>query len=128
MKVIKHIKLEQARVGQTLAAEVCDAPGNILMAADTVLDTTMLNRLRERGIEILAVWEQCSLNEAEIAAQQAVLEERLAQRFRQVQDVADMRQLHDLLLAYRVEGFERQGMDAVLASASVNNGGDEAST
>jgi len=49
----------------------------------------------------------------------------LVQRFRRVQDDPDMRRLHDILLAYRMEGFEERGTSDGFADASVDNSGNE---
>lgn len=109
MKVKKNIKLQQACAGQILANEVSDAQGHCLMAAGVELSTANLARLQKRGIEILTVWGEQQLSEAEITAQQLAIESRLAHRFRQMRDNPEMHRLHDILLAYRMEYFEEQG-------------------
>ncbi len=133
MKVKKQIKLEQAEAGQSLADDVCDPQGNCLMAAGVELNTAILKRLQDRGVEILMVWEEQMLSETELAEQQLAIKARLAHRFRQMQDDPGMRRLHDMLLAWRMESFDERGGRDELASADmdsrvdtpVDNGGYE---
>ncbi len=105
MKTEKTITLEQAKVGELLVKDVCDAQGNCLLAAGVVLNEAQLAQLHARNIEYLVVCHELDYCEDEIIKQQALVKEKLAQRFRHVKDNPDMCHLHDLLLAYRTETF-----------------------
>lgn len=106
MQIKKQIKPAQAQIGQKLAHDVWDAHGLCLFGENVVLNATMLNHLRECDLEFISVWDEQSLDENEVTKRTLEITEQLAQRFRQVQDNAPMRRLHDILLAYRLKPFE----------------------
>jgi len=105
MKIEKTITLKQAKVGELLVKDVCDAQGNCLLAAGVVLTEAQLAQLQAKNIEYLVVCHELHYCEDEIIKQQALVKEKLSQRFHYVKDNPDMCHLHDLLLAYRTEKF-----------------------
>lgn len=103
--MLKHCKLSEVEAGMVLAVDICDPQGHRLMNAGTELNETILARLQKRDIETLMVWQEQSLSETEIAVRRDAITSSLAHRFRKVQDNADMRHLHGILLAWRLQDF-----------------------
>lgn len=68
--------------GMTLAATVTDRHARILLAAGTTLDSTLIDRLSRRGVEIVWVSIPDTRDAAAIAQAQASAEARIAQIFR----------------------------------------------
>ncbi|VAW98098.1 hypothetical protein MNBD_GAMMA22-1171 [hydrothermal vent metagenome] len=111
MKTKNNINLKQAQAGQILALDVIDLNGNCLMSEGVVLSDKTISSLLQRGIDAVVVWG-LQINENEIALQQSAIKERLAQRFRQVQNNPEMCQLHDILLRWRLQVDEAETDDS----------------
>lgn len=88
--------------GMTLAAQVIDKDGHALLAAGTVLDASILDRLSRRGIEAMAVLLLDTRDEAVIAEELLRVEERIAQIFRGTGSPA-RNALHAAVLNFRQE-------------------------
>ena len=100
------IALEEANEGMALAAQVCDANGNLLLPAGAVLSAAMLAALARRGVGAVVVVGP-PLDEAGMAAREAERERqcaRLARLFRASADQGASAQLLECLLAYRRNG------------------------
>lgn len=102
---VRSIPLQQALPGMVLAAPVCDAAGNGLLAVGTELTTVLLASLQRRGVAQLQVVEEETLGEAELALLREAVTERLAFLFRHGKDDALMSALHKAVLEYRLEGL-----------------------
>ncbi len=102
MKTRIKIKLQKARIGQVLAHDVIDFNGNCLINESVVLTGDMISNLQQRAVDTIVVWGQ-ALNENEIIVQQHAFREKLAHRFRRVQNNSEMCLLHDILLSWRLE-------------------------
>ncbi|MFT3847994.1 MAG: hypothetical protein QM739_04770 [Propionivibrio sp.] len=88
--------------GMTLAKAVTDRDGNTLLAAGTVLDSAMLDRLIRRGVEAMTVLVADTRDAETIASELAAVKARIAYIFRgggnQSRDA-----LRDAILDYRLE-------------------------
>ncbi len=106
----KTLVLDEAVTGMTLAQEVQDANGVCLVASGTVLTAAMLESLKRRGVKTIVVQEELELSEEKLEeekqAQREAWTRSLEQRFRQVENDANMQRLKRILLAYRLQGLE----------------------
>lgn len=88
--------------GMTLAKAITDRDGNTLLAADTILDSGMLDRLIRRGVETITVLVADDRDADTIAGELAAAEARVAYIFRghssQSRDA-----LRSAVLDYRLE-------------------------
>ena len=99
-----HLPLDQASAGMTLARDLLDARGQVLMAQGTELGDAALATLHRRDVTAVWVFDTEQAN-PDLQAQEAALrqhhQERLARLFRHVGDAADDRHLQDLMVRYR---------------------------
>ncbi len=109
MKNKKPLLLDEAATGMTLAQEVLDVNGFCLVAAETTLTVAMLASLKRRGVKSLIIWEEQELSEEALEdarwVQCEAWRQALEQRFRQVEDDANMQCLKEILLTYRLQGL-----------------------
>jgi hypothetical protein len=99
--VTREIDLADATAGMTLAAEVLDDHGSILLAKDAVLSDGVLASLRRRGVRNCVIWmppcDEGPSGEETVAYALA----RLDGLFRNTQQDEPNKHLLDLLRAYR---------------------------
>lgn len=88
--------------GMTLARAVTDREGNTLLAAGTVLDSEMLDRLIRRGVEAMTVLLVDPRDDETIASELAAAEARVAYIFRG-QGSPSRNALRNAILNYRLE-------------------------
>ncbi len=107
MKNKKPLVLDEAETGMMLAQEVLDVNGFCLVAAETRLTAAMLGSLQRRGVKNIMVWEEQDLSDEAIQelnrVQREACSHAIEQRFRQLQDDANMQRLKEILLAYRLQ-------------------------
>ncbi len=95
----------RATPGMTLARAIPDRDGKPLLAEETVLDVTMLDRLIRRGVRTITVRVPDTRNSETIAKERQVLETRIAHIFRGASTPA-RDALRDAVLAYRLEAAQ----------------------
>lgn len=88
--------------GMTLAKAVTDRDGNTLLAASTVLDSAMLDRLIRRGVEAMTVLVADTRDAETIAGELAAAEARVAYIFRG-EGNPSREVLYKAILDYRLE-------------------------
>lgn len=88
--------------GMTLARAITDRDGNSLLAAGTVLDSEMLDRLIRRGVEAITVLVVDTRDAETIANDLVAAEARVDHIFRGAGSRA-REALRQAILAYRVE-------------------------
>lgn len=88
--------------GMTLAKGVVDRDGNTLLAAGTVLDSEMLDRLIRRGVEAITVLVVDNRDAETIASDLAAVEARVDYIFRGAGSPSRTA-LRQAILAYRME-------------------------
>jgi hypothetical protein len=88
--------------GMALAAAATDREGRVLLAAGTVLDTGMLDRLNRRGVEAVFVHLLDTRNAETIAHELQRAEARVAHIFRGADGPA-RQSLQNAILGYRRE-------------------------
>lgn len=91
--------------GMTLATTVLDKDGHALLAANTILDDGMLDRLSRRGIEAIAVLLLDTRDAAGIEQDVRNAETRVARIFRGTGSPA-RDELHSAVLHYRQESTQ----------------------
>jgi hypothetical protein len=100
----KELELDDAHAGMVLACDLTDGRGAVLLQQGTTLTDTQLAGLERRGIERLRVLDD-AVDEAQLAAERARVELRLARLFRHGAggraDALLRAGLHD----YRLEGL-----------------------
>ena len=101
------IALDQATVGMSLAAQLLDDSGNVLLPAGAVLSAAILNKLERRGIATLTVTMEAEsdphaalADQAEAEAERERRQARLAHLFRHSAAEGATGQLVELLLNY----------------------------
>ena len=100
-----HLPLEQATAGMTLARNLLDAKGQILMTQGMQLNATSIAGLARR--DVTKLWVRCDETEqttdfkAQEAAQRQHHKERLAQLFRHIGETPEGRSLMNLMAHYR---------------------------
>jgi hypothetical protein len=101
------IALDQATVGMTLAAQLLDDSGNVLLPAGAVLSAAMLDKLERRGVATLTVAMQAEADPHAVLADKARAEAererrqaRLAHLFRHSAAEGATGELVELLLNY----------------------------
>lgn len=92
----------RAAPGMTLAKAIADREGHVLLAAGTVLDTDMLERLIRRNIEAIAVLVLDTRDAETIANELSVAQERVHRIFRGPGNPA-REALHTATLNFRLE-------------------------
>jgi DNA helicase IV len=92
----------RAAAGMILAGAVIDREGHSLLAAGTVLDASIIDRLSRRGIESIAVNVPDTRSPETIAEALRLAEARVALIFRGDGNAARA-QLHSAVLHYRQE-------------------------
>lgn len=99
-----HLTLEHARAGMTLARDLLDARGQILMTQGTELSDATINALHRRDVTELWVFD-LQPQAADLKAQEAALRQhhtvRLARLFRHIGESAEDRYLMDIMTRYR---------------------------
>lgn len=88
--------------GMTLAKSVTDRDGNTLLAAGTVIDSAMLDRLIRRGVEAMTVLVADTRDADTISSELATAEARVAYIFRG-EGSASRAALRKAILDYRLE-------------------------
>ncbi len=88
--------------GMSLAASVVDHDGHTLLAARTVLDFEMLDRLIRRGVETVFVLVLDARDDEAIAMELLAAEARVAHIFRDPGSLA-REALRESVLAFRLE-------------------------
>lgn len=88
--------------GMTLARAVTDRDGNTLLAAGTVLDSAMLDRLIRRGVEAMTVLVVDTRDADTVAGELAAAEARVAYIFRG-QGSQSRDALRKAIVGYRLE-------------------------
>ncbi len=97
MKNVTQLLLDQVQTGATLGQDVLDAHDNRLLNAGVELTANTLALLRKRGIRSVSIVQENLLSPEQQQMQQQAVEQRLAQRFRQVQADPNMQQLQAML-------------------------------
>lgn len=88
--------------GMTLAKAITDRDGNTLLAAGTVLDSEMLDRLIRRGVEAMTVLVVDTRDADTIASELSSAEARVGYIFRG-RSSPSRDALHKTILNYRLE-------------------------
>ena len=91
--------------GMTLAKAICDRDGHILLAAETVLDSEMLDRLVRRGIEAIFVIVLDTRDEETIATEMQAAKSRVEHIFREKGSPAK-EALRNAILTFRQESMQ----------------------
>jgi hypothetical protein len=104
---VRTLHFAPARVtpGTKLAKAVNDRDGHALLAAGSVLDAEILDRLIRRGVESVAVLVQDTRDEETIATELRLAEERVAAIFRGSGNPARA-VLQAAILNYRLESLK----------------------
>lgn len=100
MMRIERIPIQEAAAGMTVAADVRDTQGTLLVGAGTALTARLIEQLARRGIELLPLAVTHVLSGEECAAETAQLEERFAC----VRGQPLTERLLELMLHHRLEG------------------------
>lgn len=100
-----HLTLAQATAGMTLARNLLDAKGQVLMTQGTQLSSTTLTALARRDVTKLWVLLEAPTQATDLkvleAAQRRHHKERLARLFRHVGENPDGHHLMNLMARYR---------------------------
>jgi hypothetical protein len=79
----KRIALDEAEAGMTLADNLLDSGGMVLLPAGVALTDSSISSLHRRGITSISIeFEEPALSAAEVAALRQQVEQRLAVLFR----------------------------------------------
>ncbi len=97
----REMALDSVPLDGTLAADVHDAHGALLIPAGATLAEATLNSLRRRGIESVSVLVECPEDPGQTEARQRELERRLRHAFRLAGDDGPARELRQLVTDYR---------------------------
>lgn len=97
MKNVTQLSLDQVQAGATLGQDVLDAQDNRLLGAGVKLTANTLALLQKRGIRSVCIVQDNLLSPEQQQEQQQAIEQRLVQRFRQVQADPNMLQLQAIL-------------------------------
>lgn len=104
MKYERHeLPLDDVPPGTTLADDLRDAHGNILMPRGATLSETALASLRRRDVASVPVLLERKIPEEVLAAQRARIEARLAHLFRHAGNDAAAQFLRAQVARYREE-------------------------
>ncbi|HED14333.1 MAG TPA: hypothetical protein ENI62_11890 [Gammaproteobacteria bacterium] len=103
MKNVTQLLLDQVQAGAILGQDVLDAQDNRLLNVGVELTTNTLALLRKRGIKSVCIVQENQLSPEQQQEQQQAIEQRLVQRFRQVQADPDMQQLQTILKDYYLD-------------------------
>jgi hypothetical protein len=96
----KLVTLDEAVAGMALSQAVVDDRGGVLLPAATVLTEIMLKSLRRRGIEMLRVVND-DFSEADLKAERARREQRMASLFRKCDSNRACQALRQRVTEYR---------------------------
>ncbi|MDB5934441.1 MAG: hypothetical protein JWQ01_1785 [Massilia sp.] len=108
MTVISHYKeldLDDAAAGMTLAADVLDHQGSVLLPAGAALTEALLTSMRRRGIDSVRIVDD-SVSPHDLEAERARIALRLAHLFRRPGAGAANAVLQAQLGAYRLEQLQ----------------------
>lgn len=97
----REMALDEVSPGMTLADDVRDAGGSVLLPGGTLLTEAHLASLRRRGVERLALAVPVRLDDAAREAELQRIESRLAHLFRGCAGNAAAADLRQRLLDYR---------------------------
>jgi hypothetical protein len=104
-----RLTLEELAPGMTVAEDVRDAEGHLLLGAGTNITDRAIGMLTDRAIERVAVSVPAPMEDAAAReARRRALVEQIDRRFRHARGKAHMEVLRDAVLAYRLRenGFE----------------------
>lgn len=100
------IPLAQATPGMILAADICDAGGNSLLAEGAELTQGVIASLQRRGVAQILIAEEEILTPEQRATRRAELVARVDAMFHKCGDDPLMAKLREVLLAFRLEALE----------------------
>ena len=100
---VSHVPLAQAQAGMKLAADVCDAGGNSLLAAGAELTEGLIGSLQRRGVLHIQIAEDEVLTPEQLAARRAEVVAHVDAMFRKSGIDPLMAKLRETLLEYRLE-------------------------
>lgn len=103
MKKTQIVALEDALVGATLAMDVVDEGGRVLMPAGSELTEAARAGLQRREIASVTVEVGDTRDPAETAARQVRIETQLARLFRHAGEQVETRALHQAVLNHRLK-------------------------
>ncbi len=95
----------RATPGMALARDLTDREGKPLLAAGTVLDVAMLDRLMRRGVATVTVLVADTRDAEALASEREAAEKRIAHIFRGTSSPA-RESLRSAVLAYRLEAAQ----------------------
>lgn len=101
-----RVPLAQARCGMRLAADVCDAGGNPLLAEGAVLTESLIASLQRRGVTFLQIAVEEMLTPEQLAARRDELTAQVHAMFRKCGGDPLMAKLRETLLEYRLEKLQ----------------------
>jgi hypothetical protein len=101
----KEIDLDDAESGMTLAAEVLDHQGSVLLPAGAALTDALLTSMHRRGIESVRIVDD-SVSTQDLEAERERIALRLAHLFRRPNAGAANATLQSELSAYRMEELQ----------------------
>ena len=97
------IFLDDAEAGMVLASALLDSHGGTLLPKGAELTESVLQSLRRRGVERLAIVDS-GISEEELSKERERAEQRLAQLFRKSEGRPGNEHLRQCILAYRTGG------------------------
>jgi len=98
MKRIKHVSLDEVSPGISLALDVVDPAGNVLLRKDSLLTDANIAKLRNKKIASISICIEDNIsNEQEYERVTRLLEHQ----FRKMIDDPDMQKLKSIILEYR---------------------------
>jgi hypothetical protein len=99
----KRISIDEGEAGMTLADNLLDASGNVLLPAGATLSDSTLNSLRRRGVTSISIaFELPALSEQELQARRARFTQRLAMLFRRCGTEGALGIVQQYVARYRV--------------------------
>jgi len=101
----KQLDLDDATVGLVLSEAVLDAHGGVLLPSATTLTDSMLTSLRRRGVETVFVVND-DISAADLEAERARVQQRLAIVFRRCNTDRACRALLQRIIEYRLGSLE----------------------
>jgi hypothetical protein len=101
----KEVDVDDASPGMVLARAVLDPRGAVLLPQGATLTEQALTSLRRRGVDAVRV-EDAEVDPAQLAAERARIEQRLAHLYRRGAAGRADAELRELLRGYRLEALQ----------------------
>ncbi len=103
MKKVELLPVDQLQAGMTVAVQVVDAGGHVLLPAGAGLTDSTIAALERREIEAVSVEIECAEDPEELEKYRAKLEAHLSRLFRKAGQEPEIKALYQAIVEYRME-------------------------